>query len=316
MGLELDQPIKALHLLSRIQEDSNQDAGPLDRLLQTGIEAPLQLTSSLITPTPTISTILKTTSFITTVTETMTRELLVNFHGKKLPTQILDTEIHVETVTSVLSSTIEITPTPSYLTLTVTPTVTQPSAVPVISKINDLLAKQRQEQERKNLLNKIINMNSPKQEEPRSLGRAVAKTEAIGTFESFQAYLQNIIQPKPKETISNFPENYRSIPTSSVSTVYISGSVPGQFSTSLITINPYEDVQQMNRKKRDISPSPPVPVVATQFQEIRDDNTEDAREMVIVSPSREDLGFDSNDNEVLEYNTVRVTITVSEACPP
>ena len=74
-------------------------------------------------------------SFITTVTETMTRELLVNYHGKKLPTQILDTQVHVETITLVISSTIEITPTPSYLTLTVTPTLTQPSTVPVISKI-------------------------------------------------------------------------------------------------------------------------------------------------------------------------------------
>ena len=254
-------------------------------------------------------------SFITTVTETMTRELLVNFHGKKLPTQILDTEIHVETVTSVLSSTIQITPTPSYITLTVTPTVTQPSTVPVISKINDLLAKQRQEQERKNLLNKIRSMNGLRLEEPRSVGRALAKTEAIGTFESFQAYLQNILQFQPEENLSNFPKTYKSIPTASISTVYISGSVPGQFSTSVITINPYEDVQPSTRKKRDISPSPPVPIVATQFQEIRDEDTENAREMFIVSPSRMDLGIDDG-SDVLDYNTVTVTITVSGACSP
>ena len=78
----------------------------------------------------------------------MTREVMVNFHGTKLPTKFLDTEVHVKTVTSVVSSTVEITPTPSYLTLTITPTVAQPSDIPVMPKINDLQEKQSEEEEK------------------------------------------------------------------------------------------------------------------------------------------------------------------------
>merc|ERR1719184_514617 len=118
----------------------------------------VEITSSLVPHPPIISTILDTTSFLSTITETLTRELLVNFHGKKLPTQILDVEVKVQTVTSVISSTLEITPTPSWQTLTITKTLPpvspthSPSPAPVISNIQASLAQQKQQQNNKNIV--------------------------------------------------------------------------------------------------------------------------------------------------------------------
>merc|ERR1711892_756130 len=234
-----------------------------------------------------------------TVTEILTRELLVNFHGTKLATQILDMEVKVETVTSVISSTVEITPTPTWQTFTLTKTASPPTSIP---NINLIPAQQWQDQEKNKQINKLKYLNKLQAERPRK-------------FENFQEYLQNILALDGGETIPHNSDSSRTSPSPSISTVYMSGSVPGQFSTLLVTPSTEEEDQTINRRKRQISPSTSVPVVATQLPRISDDLLEYLSAVEIISSFRPDLAI-AGDSEDCVDHTVTVIVTPAGTCSP
>jgi len=326
LDLDLDGPVRALRLLNRIQGDSNQATGPLDELIQAAskeqeILSGIQLSSTLITPTPTISTIIDTTSFVTTSTVTLTREIGVYFHGKRIPTHILDTEMQVQTVTSTLSRTIQITPTPSWQTMTISPTATQtnlPTITPSVANINYLLAKQRKEKERQALIDRIKTVENQKSENLRSIGEVRVIPKAFDSLESLQGYFEKN-QLKKEEPVLIVSKLFPAIPTTSVSTKYISRSIPGEYSTSLVTITLDAEGQQLDRKKRQVSPSSPQPVVATLLPEIGGDNLDDLSDEEILSSFRVDTGIDAKPSEASDQcndKTVTVTVTLTRTCFP
>jgi len=336
MGAQLEGPVRALQLLSKIQES----------VTEKPYKEVVKVTSSLVSHSPVISTILETTSFLTTVTETLTRELLVNFHGKKLPTQILDVEVQVQNVTSVISSTVEITPTPTWETVTVTTTVPNlpqmfqqpqsPEQLPTPYKpqtthkpeaplqhpalrqspaprIEDVLSKTKKG------IQKLLGTTHI--EQPRSLGTVNDNLKALGTFESFQAYLQNIQALERGEKVSYLSGNSEAPPTSSISTLYVSGSVPGQFSTILITGNPNQGTKPANRAKRQISPSRPEPVASTSVPQSSDIFHTDPNNIEIISSFTPEVSNSvvGGINKVIEEcceKTVTIMVTKTVACQP
>jgi len=332
-GLE----VHGQELWNKIQDDSSPFsnilqpvAGPLDRLLAVASEKEEKedifgniVSSILITPTPTITTILRTTSFATTTTVTLTREIGIYFHGKRIPTHILDTEVQVQTVTSTLSTTVEITPTPTWQFITITPTVTPSSLTstsPPPEDINDLLAKKKKEQERQDLIDRIKSLNNPKPEKPRSIGGVKAEVieipKVLDSFEPLKKYIQQIRNLKTEETPTIVAEPLKSIPSTSVSTIYISGSVPGEYSTSLITIYLDENGNPVDRRKRQVYPSFPQPVLSTQLVETVGDSLEDQSEVEILS-SFVETHVDPKSSEALEQCSQKtVTVTVIKTCLP
>eukprot|EP00090_Calanus_glacialis_P001407 TRINITY_DN11001_c0_g1_i1.p1 TRINITY_DN11001_c0_g1~~TRINITY_DN11001_c0_g1_i1.p1 ORF type:complete len:482 (+),score=124.27 TRINITY_DN11001_c0_g1_i1:103-1548(+) len=336
---QFEEPARAQNILRIIQESSDPSppnsqplaANPLAKLLQASSkendhgQVGIQLSSILITPTPTISTILDTTSFVTTVTVTLSKEIGIYFHGKRIPTHILDTEVQVQTVTSTISSTVEITPTPTWQTITITPTVTQAplSLAPAVPNINILLAMKRQEQERKSLINKLQLHNNNRHEQPRSFGGFKAEVveipKTLDSFESLKKYLGNIRKLKQEQLPTIVAEPLIAIPTTSISTIYMSGSVPGQYSTSLITITLDEEGNPLDRRRREVSPSLPQPVIATQLAEVGEDNPINISDVELLSSFGEEDRILGNHREMSAQcsgGKVTVTVTKTRTCLP
>ena len=262
-------------------------------------------------------------SFVTTVTVTLSKEIGIYFHGKRIPTHILDTEVQVQTVTSTISSTVEITPTPTWQTITITPTVTQAplSLAPAVPNINILLAMKRQEQERKSLINKLQLHNNNRHEQPRSFGGFKAEVveipKTLDSFESLKKYLGNIRKLKQEQLPTIVAEPLISIPTTSISTIYMSGSVPGQYSTSLITITLDEEGNPLDRRRREVSPSLPQPVIATQLAEVGEDNPINISDVELLSSFGEEDRILGNHREMsAQCSGGKVTVTKTRTCLP
>merc|ERR1719278_1644520 len=126
-----------------------------------------EVRSILITPTPTISTIVNAISFMTTITKNITNELILNFNGRKVPTHIVEQSEVVKTSSSLVSTTIEITPTPTWQTIEITPTTTPPPPPP---QIDFQAILQQKEQERLALIAKIKNLQSGSARPPAAFG--------------------------------------------------------------------------------------------------------------------------------------------------
>ena len=102
-------------------------AAPAIGLLQQAVQQlpSTSLRSIMITPSATWTTLLSTTSYKTTVTQTESTEVPIIWRGTKVLTTIFDTNTQVVTATEIISSSVLITPTPTWstTTLTVTPTL-------------------------------------------------------------------------------------------------------------------------------------------------------------------------------------------------
>ena len=85
--------------------------------------------SQLVTPTATWTELLSTTSYQTTITQTETSEVPILWRGKKIVTTIYDTNTQVVQATEIKTSSVLITPAPTWSTTTVT--VTPSPIVPV-----------------------------------------------------------------------------------------------------------------------------------------------------------------------------------------
>ena len=220
---------------------------------------------------------------MTTVTVTLTKEIGIYFHGKRIPTHILDTEVQVQTATSTLSRVVEITPTPTWQTITITPAVTlpPPPPAPPVPDISLLLARQRQEQDRNLFLEQLH-----RQEQPRSFGgfkaHVIELPQPDNGFESVKKYLENIRRLELEQHPKIVAEPHIALPSTSISTVYLSGSVPGQYSTSLVTLNLDENGNPLVRRRRNTSPSLLQPVVATRLAKVEEINIVNHSEVNLV----------------------------------
>lgn len=225
--------------------------------------------SILITPTPTMSTVLETLSFTTTVTKNITQEINIFLHGRKIPTHIIETKVEVETSSSVVSSTIKVTPTPTWQTITVTPTVTPPT--PPSINFNQLL--QDKETEKLELLKTIQRLQ--RQKVAPSFGGVQAKVVEIGdqldNFPSLQQYLEQIRKQKiqSSQTILAQPliqEPPSISPSTTVSTIYMSGSIPGEYSTSLVTITNSQERYRRSAGQEELLFSAPITISTQQVE--------------------------------------------------
>ena len=263
----------------------------------------------------------------------LTREIVIHYHGKRIPTHILETDIQVQTVTSTRSSIVEITPTPTWQTITITPTVTQPPPPspppPSVLDINQLLASERQEEER--LGQRDDNDRTSQRDDIVSLGHrfdqvgdvrrdkaeVVEIPKALDSFESLKKYLENIQNHDEEELPTIIAEPLVSIQSTSVSTVYLSGSVPGQYSTSLVTIILDKEGDMPGRKKRQILPSVHQPIMATRLPETGSNESfpEDQNELEILSSFgvASDLSGEQSEGECSNRT---VTVTVTRTCSP
>lgn len=284
-------PTTAIDVLKQLQEQGHfpeegrsQEAGaaPLEQLLgrsQENSPAPLEqllaessnqerggrlalvdgreISSILITPTPTLSTIFNTVSFVTTVTKNITQLLHLNFAGRRIPTEIVSQSVVVSTSSSVESSTIEITPTPTWQTIVVTPTVTQPPPPPPTPTVDYTALLQKKETERLQLLARIQSLQSQGVRLPPTFGGTRAQVveipEKLESFSSLQQYLEQVRQQKAGGEILALPlvalEPSPSLPTTSISTIFMSGSRPGEYSTSLMTITLTPEARARRRRE-------------------------------------------------------------------
>merc|ERR1719209_1780616 len=220
---ETEKPNTAIDVLKQLQDAGHfeeprsfEGAAPLEQLLaESSVQrergARLQVAdqrevrSILITPTPTISTIVNTISFTTTITKNITNELILNFNGRKVPTHTVEQSEVVKTSSSLVSTTIEITPTPTWQTIIVTPTATPPPPPPSPPPIDFQVLLQQKEQERLALIAKIKSLQSGSGRLPAAFGGVKAEVveipEKLESFTSLQHYLEQ--KKEQKEQAGN-----------------------------------------------------------------------------------------------------------------
>merc|ERR1719350_157250 len=289
---EVDKPTTAIDVLKQLQdaghyeEPRSFDGGaPLEHLLaESSVQrergASLQVgdgvevRSILITPTPTMSTIVNTISFTTTVTKNITNELILNFNGRKVPTHIVEQSEVVKTLSSMVSTTIEITPTPTWQTIIVTPTATPPPPPPSPPPIDFQALLLKKEQERLALIAKIKSLQSGSSRPPAAFGGIQAEVveipEKLESFSSLQHYLEQVRQKKEQGggnpvaaplVAEPEPSPTPRLPSTTVSTIFMSGSKPGEYSTSLVTLTLNPEPARHRRQAE------PAPVLATEIPE-------------------------------------------------
>jgi len=286
---ETEKPNTAIDVLKQLQDAGHfeeprfEGAAPLEQLLaESSVQrergARLQVgdqrevRSILITPTPTISTILNTISFTTTVTKNITNELILNFNGRKVPTHIVEQSEVVKTSSSVVSTTIEITPTPTWQTIIVTPTATPPPPPPSPPPIDFQALLLKKEQERLALIAKIKSLQSGSSRPPAAFGGIQAEVveipEKLESFSSLQHYLEQVRQKKEQgggnpvaAPLVAEPSPTPRLPSTTVSTIFMSGSKPGEYSTSLVTLTLNPEPARHRRHAES------APVLATEIPE-------------------------------------------------
>ena len=297
--------LKQLHDQGHFEEPrSLGGAAPLEQLLAESsnkqerggriqVVDGLEIKSILITPTPTLSTLLNTVSFTTTVTQNISKEIGIYFGGRRIPTHVIEQVLVVQTSSSVLSTTMEITPTPTWQTITVTPTVTVPPTPPPPPPV-DFQALLQQKVDTCPILTipitggRATGPAGPPTESSRwgeasyllwwhpgrgcgdsqeaghlHLAAAVPGEGRGGGWLSIQALLQVRQQKAQGEgpTILAQPlvqEPPSLLPSTTVSTIFISGSRPGEYSTSLVTLSLTPETA---RHRREASSLPSVATV-------------------------------------------------------
>ena len=255
-------------------------AAPAIGLLQQAVQQlpSTSLRSIMITPSATWTTLLSTTSYKTTVTQTESTEVPIIWRGTKVLTTIFDTNTQVVTATEIISSSVLITPTPTWstTTLTVTPTLSNqqlPSFQP-----------------KKNILEEATVLEISKQTTPLEAQRKLNTLKQLyGSYfsdsarRSAQRFGNSFRRQTSPRSNPLFGDNYNDYvdefdqqvlgaqqrpvyvpkPTKSkVFTLYFSGKNPGDFSTRLTTL-PVDDHGKPLRQKRDISPTKVQPILAT-----------------------------------------------------
>jgi len=288
---EAEKPTTAIDVLKQLQDAGHfeeprsfEGGAPLEQLLaESSVQrergARLQVgdqkevRSILITPTPTISTIVNTISYTTTVTKNITNELILNFNGRKVPTHIVEQSEVVKISSSLVSTTIEITPTPTWQTIIVTPTATAPPPPPSPPQIDFQVLLQQKEQERLALIAKIKSLQSASSRPPAAFGGIQAEVveipEKLESFTSLQHYLEQVREKKEQGgnpvaaplVAKPEPSTTPQLPSTTVSTIFMSGSRPGEYSTSLVTITLNPEPARHRRQAE------PAPVLATEIPE-------------------------------------------------
>lgn len=148
-----------------------------------------QIRSILVTPTPTITTAIKTTSYETTVETNITRKIPLLHRGRQIITTIIDPTSEVISTTETLTSTRTVTPSATWSTFTITPTPTTTQPPATRQPLNNLI-----DSHPHNLLQKLQNNNN--------------NFDRLNTFGGFKAKVVEIPRslpsiPRQVDSLSN-----------------------------------------------------------------------------------------------------------------
>jgi len=274
------------------------------QLLKPVAQAPpkptISLTSSLVTPPATWTTSMTTTSYVTTVTHTETQEVPIILRGQKVVTTIYESHTQVVTATEIKTSSIHMTPSPTWevKTVTITPTAVAPAALPLnhllktASIPQPLILPQLQQQQPKKRNNKLaeaqvveIDKSTSNRDDLRSAYGAFFASSAQRSAARFGDILRPVRNSNPLFSsqqddydyyedfdqqflaAQNKPVYVQSPPQKSkVFTLYFSGSRPGEFTTKLTRLAVDDNGQPIlsrNKRDSDISPSKVLPIENT-----------------------------------------------------
>lgn len=201
--------------------------------------------------TPTTELVTKTTSYVTTVTSATSTVLPLTFRGKEILTTIVDSSVTVVTATEFLTETVTVTPTPGFAGG---------------NQLNSLLVPLllQQQQQPQPLIQTPANVFNLKQDQP--FAQALYQESGLSfntadeeDYYAEQSLTEEEITPKPKRKASRKKSNKKAPapapvqPTkeTSIITLYVSGKVPGEFSTVLSTV-----FVENSRRKREIPVEP------------------------------------------------------------
>lgn len=197
------------------------------------------LSSFLVTPPVQTSTVFSALTTTTVTTVTSIQEVGVFFHGRRKVLEVTETAIETRVITTTLSSSIEISPTPTWSVVTVTPSSSSvlPSASPPQP---NLLFQRTAEHEKLALLARLSSLTGGQAtpalpDLPAVQAEVVEISPPAPAFLSLQDYLGTVEGASAAELPVAAPL-VALRPT--VSTVFLSGSVPGEYSTSLVTLEP------------------------------------------------------------------------------
>ncbi|XP_050423117.1 mucin-3A isoform X2 [Adelges cooleyi] len=237
--------------------------------IQQTVNPLLALNSAMVTPqSPVTEFKTKSTTYVTTVTNSVSTVLPITFRGKVISTTVIDSSTNVITATEYITETI-----------VTTPTITQQPT----NQLNTLLL--------------------PALLQAQLLGQATTSNNLLGSIDTTQEdLLQELIEPTPKydddvkgdtkpskkKTVAKKPPDPAIDPAeASVVTLYVSGKRPGEFSTVLSTIN-FDETATV--RKREVEPSSVLDLMATVFEDF------------LLSPTDEDLvhGYNEEETQSLE----------------
>jgi len=206
----------------------------------------------LVKPTPTLKTITETKSFLTSVTVNISKELEILFVGKTITTHVVEQEVQVETILSTEVRTIEVTPTPTWQTITVTPTVVSTSLPPaappgipnfpsqniLLEQLQAQLGSQINTQDLSPILQQALLLSQQEQKSKPSRSNSINIGGIQPSPFSAPREEQIIRETELDSSLLSLPSSEYLVtqPTTSLSTIYKSGSVPGQFFSSVITV--------------------------------------------------------------------------------
>ncbi|XP_050541141.1 mucin-17 [Daktulosphaira vitifoliae] len=215
--------------------------------IQQTVNPLLALNSAMVTTqAPVTEFKTKSTTYVTTVTSSLSTVLPITFSGKVISTTVIDSSINVITATEYITETI-----------VTTPTITQQQT----NQLNTLLL--------------------PALLQAQLLGQATTSNHLLGSIDTTQEdLLQELIEPTPKyedvshgvgakpskkKIVSKKPPDPAIQPAeSSVVTLYVSGKRPGEFSTVLSTVT-FDETATV--RKREVEPSSVLDLMATVFED-------------------------------------------------
>ncbi|RZC32267.1 mucin-17, partial [Asbolus verrucosus] len=204
-----------------------------------------------VAATPTTEFKTRATTYVTTVTSVTSTVIPLTFRGKEILTTIIDSSVSVVTATEFLTDTVVVTPTLGF-----------PAAAPQLNTLLLPLLQQQLAQQPSPLLQNqqpagVFNFNNQPQaqalyQEPDKFN---LESEEDKSDEVDQAISDEVTQASRRKSSRGGKRKPKPAPTeppkeTSVITLYVSGRIPGEFSTVLSTVI----VDGNTRKKRDANP--------------------------------------------------------------
>jgi len=305
------------------------------------------LTSRLVTPSATWTELLSTTSYRTTITQTESTEVPILWRGKKIVTTIFDTNTQVVSATEIKTSSVLITPAPTWSTETVTITPSASLPTPQVKPKNvleratvleiDKATSPLEASQRLNTLKQVYNLfndRQPSQLAKRLVNNLSGPIKHGNTnnplFDDFDDFDQQALAAQQRPVYVPRPNILPQpiAPSSKVFTLYFSGRTPGEYTTSLTTMrvdaqgNPIRQKREASDEEGlGISPSRVQPIQATRapvtsVQDIL--NEEDIMEYLQGIADLNEISGSMKTRESSEHKkfteTVTVTETVTAAC--